>query len=203
MMQNCSESVPVLIAAAGERGRAALAGFLPETEFSVMASVGTAEAVRRAELPSAQPVLAVINMPLPDESGVSLSMELASDRRFCGILLLSPAEDSEKTQAALRSYERIVILKKPAARSLIRSTALLLAASEEDRRTDTVSSDSAAGQEKEANRRVIARAKLLLIRHMQLTEEQAHRYIEKNAMDLCMKQRDVAEMLIRTYENFG
>lgn len=49
--------------------------------------------------------------------------------------------------------------------------------------------------------RVIDRAKLVLISRLSMTEDDAHRYIEKTAMDSCRKRKEVAESIIRTYEN--
>ena len=48
--------------------------------------------------------------------------------------------------------------------------------------------------------RLVTRAKLLLMSHLQMSEEQAHRYIEKTAMDGCQSKREIAERIIRTYE---
>lgn len=48
--------------------------------------------------------------------------------------------------------------------------------------------------------RLVNRAKLLLIDHLKMSEGDAHRYIEKTAMDTGVKRREVAESIIRTYE---
>ena len=44
--------------------------------------------------------------------------------------------------------------------------------------------------------RIVNRAKLLLISEKNLTETQAHRYIEKQAMDRCMTKKAIAEEII-------
>ena len=49
--------------------------------------------------------------------------------------------------------------------------------------------------------RLIDRAKCLLIETLGMTEPQAHRYIEQQAMDLRMTKREIAGEIIRTYEN--
>ena len=49
--------------------------------------------------------------------------------------------------------------------------------------------------------KVINRAKLLLITCLNMSEEQAHRYIEKHAMDLRTSRLQIAKQIIRTYEN--
>lgn len=47
--------------------------------------------------------------------------------------------------------------------------------------------------------RVINRAKMLLMQNLSMTEAEAHRYIEKEAMDRCIKKLAVAEQIIKTY----
>ena len=47
--------------------------------------------------------------------------------------------------------------------------------------------------------RLINRAKVLLIQHLAMTEPEAHRCLEKQAMDQCRTRRSVAEEIIRTY----
>ena len=48
--------------------------------------------------------------------------------------------------------------------------------------------------------RIVTRAKLLLMSRLKMSENEAHRYIEKTAMDTGSKRREVAESIIRTYE---
>ncbi|MEF2823148.1 MAG: ANTAR domain-containing protein [Oscillospiraceae bacterium] len=43
---------------------------------------------------------------------------------------------------------------------------------------------------------LISRAKAVLIEYLKLTEPQAHRYIEKQAMDRCVTRRSVAEEIL-------
>ena len=45
----------------------------------------------------------------------------------------------------------------------------------------------------------VNRAKMLLIQNMSMTEQEAHRYIEKEAMDSGLKKTAVAEKIIKTY----
>ena len=48
--------------------------------------------------------------------------------------------------------------------------------------------------------RLVNRAKLLLMTRLGMTEAEAHRYVEKTAMDIGAARRDVAVAIIRTYE---
>ena len=47
--------------------------------------------------------------------------------------------------------------------------------------------------------RGVNQAKMLLIQNLNMTETDAHRYIEKEAMDRCIKKTAVAEQVISTY----
>jgi len=48
--------------------------------------------------------------------------------------------------------------------------------------------------------RIIDRAKCILISRLNLSEEQAHRAIEKQAMDMRASKRVIAEDILKTYE---
>ena len=61
--------------------------------------------------------------------------------------------------------------------------------------------ENAILKQKIEDKRVIDRAKLILVSYMSMSEKEAHRYIEKQAMDLRKTRRDVAEGILRTYEN--
>lgn len=47
---------------------------------------------------------------------------------------------------------------------------------------------------------MVDRAKCLLIQYQNLTEPQAHRFIEKQAMDRRLTRLDVARQILTTYE---
>jgi len=48
--------------------------------------------------------------------------------------------------------------------------------------------------------RIIDRAKCLLISRLNLSEEEVHRAIEKQAMDMRTSKRAIAENILKTYE---
>ena len=55
-------------------------------------------------------------------------------------------------------------------------------------------------EEKMEEIRLVNRAKWLLIDELKMSEPDAHRYIEKQAMDRFVSKREVAEEIIKTYE---
>ena len=48
--------------------------------------------------------------------------------------------------------------------------------------------------------KMVDRAKCTLIQTLKMTEQQAHRYIEKQSMDLRQPRISIAENILRTYE---
>ena len=55
-------------------------------------------------------------------------------------------------------------------------------------------------EEKMEEIRLVNRAKWLLIEELKMTEQEAHRYIEKQAMDRCVTKRVVAVQILSTYK---
>jgi response regulator NasT len=58
----------------------------------------------------------------------------------------------------------------------------------------------AEAENKIADLKLIDRAKFVLAEYLSLTEAEAHRYIQKNAMDRRVRQAEVAKEILRTYE---
>ena len=54
-------------------------------------------------------------------------------------------------------------------------------------------------EEKMAEIRLVNKAKWILISELSMSEPEAHRYIEKQAMDRCVSKRTIAEEIIKTY----
>ena len=58
---------------------------------------------------------------------------------------------------------------------------------------------TASIEEKMEEIRIVNRAKLLLIEQLKMTEKEAHRYIEKQAMDLRISRAEVARSILINY----
>ena len=58
---------------------------------------------------------------------------------------------------------------------------------------------AATVEEKMEEIRLVNRAKWLLIECLSMSEAEAHRYIEKQAMDRCVTRREIARGIIQTY----
>ena len=91
----------------------------------------------------------------------------------------------------------VFLMQKPFSRSAIEMASdWLISARERTRRAEK---KELSIEEKMAEIRLVNRAKWLLISELKMTEGDAHRHIEKQAMDRCVPRRAVAEEIINTY----
>lgn len=139
----------------------------------------------------------LIAEPVAGSSGQELALQLK--KRHCMAVLLLAAPEHTDAAAALLEQSGVLVLPSDAPESLIVQTIRLLAAvriqlEQMQHKTEKL-------EAKVADIRIINRAKLLLVQHLQMTETEAHKYIEKQAMDTSMRRRTIAENIIRTYED--
>lgn len=172
------------------------------TEILTAASVGQIAAVQtcgeaRRLLSERDFDLVVINAPLSDESGESLSRYIA-EKGIAQVILVVKTEYFEEVSAHTEEYG-ILTIAKPIHRSLFWS-ALKLAQSA-GARLKSIQSENRKLKQKIEDIRIVDRAKCILISYLNMNEQDAHRYIEKQAMDLRTTKRAVAEGILKIYEN--
>lgn len=139
----------------------------------------------------------LIAEPIAGSSDRELALQLK--KRHCMAVLLLAAPEHADADAALLEQSGVLVLPNDAPESLIVQTIRLLTAvriqlEQMQHKTEKL-------EAKVADIRIINRAKLLLVQHLQMTETEAHKYIEKQAMDTSMRRRTIAENIIRTYED--
>lgn len=139
----------------------------------------------------------LIAEPVTGSSGQELALQLKK-RRCMAVLLLAEPTHADAA-AALLEQSGVLVLPNDAPESLIVQTIRLLAAvriqlEQMQHKTEKL-------EAKVADIRIINRAKLLLVQHLQMTETEAHKYIEKQAMNTSKPRRTIAENIIRTYED--
>ena len=184
----------VLIAGANDRTFDSLRELLPPDSYEPPLRAGSAGEAKRMLLET-DVDLVILNAPLRDEFGTQLALNLAQDN-LC-VLMLVPAESFDAVCYKVED-EGILTLSKPVSRSgLLGAIKLLTAMRGKLRKLDR---QNQARQEKMQDIRTVNRAKWLLIEIKRMTENEAHYYIEKQAMDMRLSRREVAENIIRTYD---
>lgn len=140
--------------------------------------------------------LIIINAPLSDENGIELAVT-AAENSLAGILLLVKNDIAGLAQSWVESAG-VGVLGKPAPAAEVERMARLLFAV--NRRFTGMKKENILLKSKIEEIRIVDRAKLVMIETLHMTENQAHKYIEKQAMDMRLTRRAVAERIIKTYE---
>lgn len=185
----------VLIVSGGESVFRLVTELLPASEFMPPQRAQSAAEAKRMLLVT-PPDIMIVDAPLPDEFGIQLCRG-AADMNM-GILLLVKAELAERTAAKVED-DGILTLQKPNSRQNLYSAIKLLSAL--SARLRKMEKKNRTLQEKMADIRAVNRAKWLLIEKLGMSESEAHYYIEKRAMDERVPRRELAENIIRSYDN--
>ena len=140
--------------------------------------------------------LAMINAPLPDETGLELAIDLARRTTAAVILLvkteLAPMISDAATEAG------VLIVTKPVMPQLFEQTVRVGMACRN--RMLLYKSENEKLQKKYEELKIVDRAKCLLIEHMRITEEEAHRVLEKEAMNMRLPRVRVAKLVLERFE---
>ncbi|PHV70589.1 response regulator receiver protein [Sporanaerobium hydrogeniformans] len=140
--------------------------------------------------------LTIINTPLSDEFGTELVLDLA-EKSLSAILLLVKSDIMEQVQEKVSITGAFVVGKPINKQVLLQSIPFVLNSKQI---ISTLREQNKALKKKMDDIKVIERAKFSLIRYLGFDEKQAHRYIQKQAMDLRVSPRTIADNILKTYE---
>ena len=184
----------VLVVSASQSFQSALTALLPETRYDPVLIVGSVSAAKRAAAERAFDFV-VVNAPLPDDSGLHFSIDTCTTRGTVVLLLVRADQHAAMHEKA--AAHGVFTLPKPLSRAAM-ATALDWMGSARER-LRAYEEKTLSIEEKMQQIRLVNRAKWFLISELHMTEPEAHRYIEKQAMDRCVAKQQVAEEIIKTY----
>ena len=185
----------VLVVSPAGRGADFLASVFDAPTFDPVVNALSAGEARRL-LSSEQYDLIAVNSPLPDETGIDFCIDAAQGPS--GVMLFVK-NDIYEIVSSQCTREGIFVIPKPnTQRNVAQSVTLLCAICERLRK---YGKKTRTLREKMDSIRIVNRAKWLLIERLGMTEQDAHGYIEKEAMNRRRTSREIAEEIIRMYEN--
>ena len=187
-------SYRVLIVGANDKTFALLSQLLQSGSYEMPLGAGTAGEARRMLLETSADIV-IINAPLRDEFGTQLAQNLADDN--LAVILLVPGESYDQVCYKVED-DGVLTLGKPLSGQALQ-TAIRLATALRAK-LQKLDKKNQALQEKMQDIRTVNRAKWLLMEQLRMTENEAHYYIEKQAMDMRLSRREVAENIIRSYD---
>ncbi len=191
-MEYLPRTYSVLSVAAAEKFHTSLRELLPNGRYDPVHAVYDASEARRRMLETAYDVI-LISAPLPDEFGARLAQH-AAEHTGAGVLMMVKSEYYSDVSEQLTPCGVLTLQKPTSPQMMLQCMELLCATRERLRRMEQ---KSASIEDKMAEIRLVNRAKWALIEKRGLTEQEAHRFIEKAAMDRCVPKRVIAEEILR------
>lgn len=185
----------VLLASSSEQLNSSLSAMLPPGDFS---PVDVVKSISLAQQKMAERSydFVIINAPLPDSFGSKFAIDAVSGRSTVVVLLVK-SDLYDETCATVLEHG-VLTLRKPTSASVIRQSLDWMCSIRE--RLRKLEKKTLSLEDKMAEIRIVNRAKWTLIEACRMTEADAHRYIEKQAMDCCVTRREIAERILRTYQ---
>ena len=137
----------------------------------------------------------IINAPLPDEFGTKLAIDVSSGKSSVCLMFIK-AELHAEIRSKVTPYG-VFTLTKPTSSAAITLGLNFMASARE--RLRNLENKTVSIEDKMEEIRLVNRAKWVLIQNLKMTEPDAHRYIEKQAMDTCTTRLEIAKEIIKTY----
>ena len=166
-----------LIVTSSQESADMLQQILSAEGYGIIAVARSGSEARRLVVSDTEPELVIINSPLSDEFGQELAVMI-----------------TENTSAGIG----VCVVPKPVNRQLLSRSVKLITATRT--RMMGLKKENADLLTKIDEMRLINRAKCTLMQYLKFTEPQAHKYIEKQAMNTRQTRREVAMRILATYE---
>ena len=185
----------VLLVSAAQNFNSSIMNLLPMTDYWPVNTVDSVAAARRALLERSYDMV-IINAPLPDDFGSRLAIDVCPYSGAAALILVKSELYNDVYSKVME--HGVFTLSKPTSSQLVEQFLKILCTTRE--RMRKLEEKQQSVEDKIAEIRVVNHAKWLLIQCLSMTEAEAQKYIEKQAMDARISKRQMAENVIKTYE---
>ena len=184
----------ILIVSAGEKFNTSLKELFLDFKYHPIRFESSISAAKRALLEREYDFVA-INAPLSDGDGVRFAIDICTGKN--SVVLLLVRRELYNAIFDKVSPHGVYTLPKPISKQIVTHALDWMASTRE--RLRKLEKKTISLEDKMQEIRIVNRAKWILIAELKMTESDAHRYIEKQAMDRCVSKREFAESIIKTY----
>ncbi len=141
--------------------------------------------------------LIIVNYPLDSNTDASFSIYCAQSTS-AGVIALLKSKEIDALSERLERYG-IIVINKPILKVVLNQAIKFAELSKN--RVLTLNEENVKLQDEIAQIKLVNRAKWVLIQYLNMTENQAHKYIEQQAMERRMSKKKIAEKILKMYEH--
>lgn len=134
---------------------------------------------------------------LPFEKSFGLETVLSTGKSGCAVVVFVPSKVYDEVCNKLRHTLAVVVPKSSAGTIGVSAIKYAL---EQKKRADELRSENEMLRNMLNEVKLVNRAKCVLIEYLRISEKEAHRQIQKRAMDRRITLTEVAEDILKTYE---
>lgn len=189
-------SYSVLLISASEKMNASLTSFMAREDYGPIVTTESVSQARRI-MSQREFDIVIINTPLKDELGINFAVEI-TEGSSCGVMLMVKSEMFDEINYKVQDCG-VFTIPKPVNTSMMSYALKMLSSTRE--RLLRMEQKQKTFEEKIREIKIVNRAKILLVENLHLTEDEAHRFIEKSAMNERKSKVTVASKIIEEYKN--
>ena len=194
-MTEGASSIRILVAEDDENARSLLVDLLRELGHDVVAEVGTGEqAIISAR--EARPDVVLLDVHMPGQSGIEAAETIAHEVGEAAVVLFTGDNTLSLSDRDAAATSAIAFLTKPAPPRIIDSTVRLAARRARD--LVTARRDATDARRELENRKIIERAKGILMRRTGSSEQEAYRILQRTSQDRGEPMVDIARAVIES-----
>ncbi len=184
----------VLVVSSADNFYNAMTAMLPKTSFQPIIKAATVSAAQNA-VAERNFDFVIINSPVRDDLGTRFAIDCSTSHNALVLFLIS--NEIHGDVYAKVSEHGVFTLPKPMNKqSMDNALRWLLTAKH---RLSGAEKQTTKIEDKMEEIRLVNKAKWLLISNEGLLEPEAHRYLEKEAMNRCISKKQLAEEIIEKY----
>lgn len=184
----------VLVVSASEKFNTSFREISAEAKFDSVRYESSVSAAKRIILEKSFDFV-IINSPLPDDTGIRFAVDLCSGKST--VVLFTVRAEQYGAVYSKTVPHGVFLLSKPTSKTTLLQAFDWMSATRE--RLRQFEKKTLSTEEKMREIRMVDKAKALLIDNLKINENEAHKYIERLAMDKCISKKEIAENIIQTY----
>ncbi len=186
----------VLIISSNDKNTEVIINMIKPLKFQKISTVKSSGDARRIAYENKYDLF-IINSPVQNDSAEDLAKELVAIGAS-QVVFIVKNDMYDYMSSRVENFGVVTVAKPLSKQSLWTALKVLKAV---NNRLNSMLKANMKLTQKIDDIKIVDRAKYLLISCLGMSEPDAHKYIEKNAMDLRKSRREVAENILKTYEN--